>query len=69
MRKEGKIIRIEHSFSFGTCNCNRCFVGAQVRLETKRNAIKFSSDPIEAQNIYDGMEDDYVNEYGDDVLK
>ena len=69
MRKEGKIIRIKHKFNFGTCNCNRCFVGAQVRLETKRFDIKFHDDPIEAQAIYDGMEDDYVNEYGDDVLK
>ena len=42
---------------------------SKVKLETKRNAIKFNPDPIGAQELYDGMEDDFVEEYGDEVLK
>ena len=68
-RKQTKEIRIQHSFSFGTCHCSSCFTSAKVKLETKRNAIKFNPDPIGAQELYDGMEDDFVDEYGDEVLK
>ena len=42
MRKETKEIRIQHSFSFGTCHCNSCFTSAKVNLEIKRDAIKFN---------------------------
>lgn len=67
-RKETKEIRIQHSFSFGNCHCDSCFISAKAKLKSKKNSIKFNPDPIGAQEIYDGMEDDFVDEYGDDVL-
>ena len=68
-RKQTKEIRIQHTFSFGTFHCSSCFTSAKVKLESKRNAIKFNPDPIGAQELYEGMEDDFVDEYGDEVLK
>lgn len=69
MRKETKEIRMQHSFSFGTCHCGSCFISARMKLKTKKDSIKFSPDPIGAQELYDGMEDDFVEEYGGEVLK